>query len=135
MARKRAHVNTHTWTTAALIAWVVVVFFVHVVPIDPNKARTIDIPHFDKLIHFTLFLVLTVLALRRRVAQSRPMSSSAVWWITLTCCVYGIVLELFQPLAGTHRSSDVVDGMADVIGVLTGVISNRSCRGLLFFGH
>jgi VanZ family protein len=135
MARKRAHVNMQYWTTAALIMWVVVVFFVHVVPIDPNKARTIDIPHFDKLIHFTLFLVLALLALRRRVAQSRPMSSSAVWWIILTCCVYGIVLELFQPLAGTHRSSDVVDGMADVLGVLTGVISNRSCRGLLFFGH
>ena len=135
MARKRAHVNTHTWTTAALIAWVVVVFFVHVVPIDPNKARTIDIPHFDKLIHFSLFLVLALLALRRRVAYPRPMSSSAVGWIILTCCVYGIALELFQPLAGTHRSSDVADGIADVLGVLTGVISSRSCRGLLFFGH
>jgi VanZ family protein len=135
MARKRAHVHMQYWTTAALIMWVVVVFFVHVVPIDPNKARTIDIPHFDKLIHFTLFLVLVLLALRRRVAQSRPMSSSAVGWIILTCCVYGIVLELFQPLAGTHRSSDVVDGMADMLGVLTGVISSRSCRGLLFFGH
>jgi len=49
--------------------------------------------------------------------------------------VYGIALELFQPLAGTHRSSDVVDGIADVLGVLTGVISSRSCRGLLFFRH
>ena len=135
MARKRAHVNTHTWTTAALIAWVVVVFFVHVVPIDPNKARSIDIPHFDKLIHFTLFLVLALLALRRRVAHPRPMSPSAVGWIILICCVYGIALELFQPLAGTHRSSDVADGIADVLGVLTGVISSRSCRGLLFFGH
>ncbi len=133
MARKRAHVNT--WTTAALIAWVVVVFFVHVVPIDPNKARTIDIPHFDKLIHFTLFLVLALLALRRRIAHPRPMSSSAVGWIILTCCVYGIALELFQPLAGTHRSSDVADGIADVLGVMVGAISCRSCRGLLFFGH
>ena len=135
MARKRAHVHMQYWTTAALIMWVVVVFFVHVVPIDPNKARTIDIPHFDKFIHFTLFLVLSLLALRRRVAHPRPMSSSAVGWIILSCCVYGIALELFQPLAGTHRSSDVVDGIADVLGVLTGVISNRSCRGLLFFRH
>jgi VanZ family protein len=135
MARKRAHVYMHYWTTAALIMWVVVVFFVHVVPIDPNKARAIDIPHFDKLIHFTLFLVLALLALRWRIVNPRPMSSSAVGWIILTCCVYGIALELFQPLAGTHRSSDVVDGIADVLGVLTGVISSRSCRGLLFFGH
>jgi len=135
MARKRAHVHMQYWTTAALIMWVVVVFFVHVVPIDPNKARTIDIPHFDKFIHFSLFLVLSLLALRRRVAHPRPMSSSAVGWIILSCCVYGIALELFQPLAGTHRSSDVVDGIADVLGVLTGVISSRSCRGLLFFRH
>jgi VanZ family protein len=135
MARKRAHGHMQYWTTAALIMWVVVVFFVHVVPIDPNKARTIDIPHFDKLIHFTLFLVLVLIALRRRVTHPRPLSSSAVGWIILTCCVYGIALELFQPLAGTHRSSDVVDGIADVLGVLTGVISSRSCRGLLFFGH
>lgn len=135
MARNRAHVNTQTWTTAALIAWVVVVFFMHVVPVDPNKARSISIPHFDKIIHFTLFLVLVLLALRRRVAQPRPISTTAVIGIIVTCCAYGIALELFQPLAGTHRSSDIADGIADVLGVITGVISSRSWRGLLFFGH
>lgn len=135
MARKRAHVNTSYWTTTALIAWVVVVFFMHIVPVDPEKARSIQIPHFDKLVHFTLFFVLSILAIQRRFTHNNATSKWVFARIILLCCAYGIALEWIQPLMGTHRSSDLLDGAADATGVMLGAFCFRDFRRLFLFSH
>lgn len=135
MARKPAPVNSIHWTTTALILWVVVVFFMHVLPIDPDRARSITIPHFDKAVHFSLFLVLAILAIRRHLNHHEVTEVYRILRIVLVCCAYGIALEFLQPLAGTHRSSDVADAIADITGVLIGTLSFTRVRALFFLRH
>jgi VanZ family protein len=135
MARKRAPVNSKHWTTTALILWVVVVFFMHVLPIDADKARSITIPHFDKAVHFSLFFLLAILAVRRYLKHNDVTEVHRILRIALMCCAYGIVLELAQPLAGTNRSSDVADGIADALGVVAGTFSFKNIRALFLLRH
>jgi VanZ family protein len=135
MARQRAHVSSTFWTTTTLIAWAVVVFFVHVIPVDPEQARSIHIPHLDKLVHFTLFFVLSALAIHRRLKLHDTSGVRDFSKIILLCCAYGIALEWTQPWAGTHRSSDALDGVADVFGVVLGALCFGGFRRLIFFRH
>lgn len=101
-----------------LIYWIFIFILAHI-PI-PQLVRKAGVS--DKIIHFVAYLVLVFLlwfaiSPDRKVAWRR----AAAWWVLLVVVCYGVIDELLQGLIA-GRSCDAMDFLADLAGVLTGLI-------------
>ena len=101
-----------------LIYWPFIFILAHI-PI-PQLVRKAGVS--DKIIHFVAYLVLVFLlwfAINpdRKVTWRRAVA----WWVLLVMVCYGVIDELLQGvIAG--RSCDAMDFLADLAGVLTGLV-------------
>jgi VanZ family protein len=76
----------------------------------------------DKCLHFIAYLVLVFL-LWSAVSPDRKVNwrKAAAWWVLLVTACYGVTDELLQGVV-VGRSCDAMDFLADLAGVLTGLI-------------
>lgn len=87
--------------------------------------------HADKVVHLGLYGVLTFVVLVgweltiRTALQAKHYF--AVW---LVGTVYGMVDEATQIPVG--RTGDMHDWLADVVGIILGLITFRACRGFMY---
>ncbi|MHC4640646.1 MAG: VanZ family protein [Planctomycetota bacterium] len=101
-----------------LIYWPVIFILAHI-PI-PQLVRKAGVS--DKAIHFVAYLVLVFL-LWFAINPGRKVNwrRASAWLVLLVTVCYGVTDELLQGvIAG--RSCDAMDFLADLIGVLTGLI-------------
>jgi VanZ family protein len=71
-------------------------------------------PHFDKLVHFGLFFVWSILWLARYPSR---------WLVILVSgIIFGIFIEFYQEWLPIGRSFDWWDAVADSFGAVTGTI-------------
>ena len=101
-----------------LIYWPTLFVLAHI-PI-PQLVRKAGVS--DKIIHFVAYLVLVfllwfVIGSDRKVTWRR----ATAWWVLLVMVCYGMVDELLQGVVA-GRSCDAMDFLADLVGVLTGLI-------------
>lgn len=91
------------------IGWSIIILILCLLPkSDLPDDSWINIPHFDKLVHFGLFFVL-FLTLR--------FASPERWFVNILICVaYGCAIEIAQEIAETGRSAEWFDLLADAIG-------------------
>jgi len=98
--------------------WPIIFILAHI-PIPPlvRKAGV-----SDKIVHFVAYLVLVFL-LWFAISPGRKVNwrRAAAWWILLVTVCYGVIDELLQGVV-VGRSCDVMDFLADLAGVLTGLI-------------
>jgi hypothetical protein len=105
------------WTTAIMaICWVPMSLFGSG---DDTGRRLFDIPYFDKIVHFGVFLVFAVLW---HLATSGPRRSFQIiaWGTGLA-----ILTEVVQQLPLVGRESDLDDVACDVAGLLLGTLIMR----------
>jgi VanZ family protein len=134
MAGPRPHVHS-IWTITVPSLWTVIVFFMHVIHVDPHSVSRFKIPHADKVVHFTLFLVLAFLWTRAQRYFNPHSKRSAVFFILVICASYGGMLEWLQSQLGSNRMSDWKDWIADVLGTCTGAwLAGKKILSVLF-GH
>jgi VanZ family protein len=100
--------------------WAALVFVVHVAPIDSERARRFDFPFADKWIHGILFFVLAGISLLAR--DSKRSVRNSLLSIILACAVYGALLEWIQYSFTDERSGDLMDWLADLTGLLAGLL-------------
>ncbi|MDH4242000.1 MAG: VanZ family protein [Phycisphaerae bacterium] len=76
----------------------------------------------DKCLHFIAYLVLVFL-LWSAISPDRKVNwrKAAAWWVLLVTVCYGVIDELLQSVV-VGRSCDAMDFLADLAGVLTGLI-------------
>jgi len=88
------------------------------------------IPHFDKIVHLTLFLILSYLWLRGLSTQTqfKRVQQRAVLIALLSTISYGVLIEILQELMCLGRQFDVLDIAADAGGVLFGYGLFRNTR-------
>ena len=101
-----------------LFYWPFIFILAHI-PI-PQLVREAGVS--DKIIHFVAYLVLVFL-LWSAVSPDRKVAwrRAAVWWVLVVAVCYGVIDELLQGvIAG--RSCDAMDFLADLAGVLTGLV-------------
>ena len=101
-----------------LIYWPTLFVLAHI-PI-PQLVRKAGVS--DKIIHFVAYLVLVfllwfVISPGRKVNWRR----ATAWWVFFGAVCYGVLDELLQGVV-VGRSCDVMDFLADMTGVLTGLI-------------
>jgi VanZ family protein len=95
-----------------------VVAFLCLYPFQSQKESAI--PHFDKVIHVTLFLVLSYFWMRGLSAQQqfKKVQAKAVLITIVSAITYGLLIEVLQEVMHLGRSFDVWDIAADSLGVM-----------------
>ncbi len=112
----RFHPNT--WKLLAS-GWLALTTYLLVIPGDAlPKTKLVDIPYFDKLVHIGLFAILCALWLKTR--KNRSATFDAI--VVLATIAYGVAMEYVQRDFVANRSFDIVDILADTLGVLLGFL-------------
>jgi hypothetical protein len=83
------------------------------------------IPNFDKLVHWGIFLVFSVLWLRTSTSRWRYA------WVALGGLAVAAITEVVQLLPAIHRDASMADGLTDLIGVAIGLAIARWVEPLL----
>jgi VanZ family protein len=78
----------------------------------------LKIPHFDKMVHFSLFFGLCLLLFRPfKLAQLRQY-----FWAPVISIGFSAVLELVQNSITSSRSSNIYDFLANLSGILVSIL-------------
>ena len=78
----------------------------------------LNIPHFDKMVHFSLFFVLCLLLFR----PIKSLQLKQYLWAPLFSIALSAMLELIQHSISSSRNSDIFDLTANVSGILISVL-------------
>jgi len=87
-----------------------------------NKVHFLNIKNLDKLIHFLMYLTLS-LTLYRALLKNISISRREIILLNLVFVIsYGLIMEVLQFYITTDRSADIYDGIANTIGTIFGII-------------
>ena len=95
------------------------VFLTVVSLITLKRIPRIGIGFDDKLYHVLAYIVLTVLWY---FAAKEPKTRKTIIIIGVSCIVFGIVIEAVQGKVNVNRVADLLDVVANVIGVSIGLL-------------
>ncbi len=113
------------WTSFGL--WVVALSLVSALP--ANNAPGIELPHFDKVMHFSFFFVGAGL-LGAALRESFGRWSGVVFWIALGVMAgFGLLDEWRQLHVPGRSGGDFFDWLADLSGAACGLLVLRSIYG------
>jgi hypothetical protein len=101
------------WTVLVLVAcWIPS----DRLPIDEGGSWRWRVPNADKLVHVAMFAGFGLLWMRARPAPGRAA------WVLAGGVALAVVSELGQELPIVNRDADVLDVLADVLGVGLGIV-------------
>ena len=86
------------------------------------KVSWLNIPHKDKVVHFTFYLVFTFLlnlGFREKYGKVKKAAGLAF----LIAVAYGILIEIFQKLITADRSPELLDVVANTTGSAASIIA------------
>ena len=110
------------WKT---ILWAVVILILSSIPgNEVNKIHFINIPYFDKFVHFSMYLVLSFLFFfdMSKLSESKKLNLSNVSFVILVSISYGISMELLQKYLFIERSAELADFFANSLGSFTAIV-------------
>ena len=99
----------------------------------PGKNLTevgLDIPHLDKLIHFVMFSGLSFLFLSYWNKRKKIVNRKIKMTVIISFSIFGVLIEVVQEVFISGRYFDVWDIVANVIGVIVGVILRGTCNSI-----
>jgi len=104
------------------IIWAIIIFVLCSIPGD-NLPHTsmIEIPYFDKMVHFGLFFVMGILLISELKYQTNLGTLSITLIIFAIVAVYGGAIEVLQEHFFINRSGDFWDLCADITGGICSV--------------
>ena len=96
--------------------WLALILYLSTSPL--NEAPTINIPGFDKVVHLSLYMVLTIFLYSLFQRQQRWIIRPGQSWLAAGLCStgYGGALELVQEFLARYREGDWFDFLANMAG-------------------
>ncbi|WP_425235855.1 VanZ family protein [Ulvibacterium sp.] len=113
--------------TISFISWMVFVAFSSLYSFEDTSVPTINIPHLDKVVHFTFYFVAAILGLlsfRMRLTQGTSLRKITIVML-LFLIIFGIIIEVMQYGFTTSREGDIFDALANTLGALAGVLTAK----------
>lgn len=98
------------------IAWTLLILALCSIPGDSLPDSSIL--SFDKLGHFGMFAIFGWL-------WSRMTTPAGTWWVLAGGIAFAVATEIYQGLLPFDRTPDPFDALADLIGLLTGILTYR----------
>ena len=102
------------------IVWAIFIAVLHAIPgSDLPNFNLSNLFQIDKLVHAIVFAIGIYLFAIALVAQQNKNFLS---YLIVSFVVYGLILEVLQGTIFVERSTDLLDWLADTIGVFIGVL-------------
>ena len=102
------------------IVWAIIIFVLCALP--SSDLPGVQVPYFDKIAHFGIFFVQSVLLSLLFNFQTRKSYFQIIILSTLMAFVYGGLIEILQSNI-FNRSGDIYDLIADILGGFFGAIA------------
>ncbi|MEO1010120.1 MAG: VanZ family protein [Bacteroidota bacterium] len=99
------------------------VTFASLYSFEPDQTPRIQIPHFDKGVHFTFYGVAAVLGIfsfRDRLKKGLDIRKLG-FLLGISLFVFGIIIEVIQHKYTSRRTGDIFDVLANGLGALAGI--------------
>ncbi len=97
------------------VLWLAIICYGLFVPASALPTKPfLSIPHFDKIVHFSLFFGLNILLMR-------PLKKLNLKYYLLAPAIsvfFGLILEYEQHIITTSRNTDIYDFFANVTGIV-----------------
>ncbi len=101
------------------LLWLAIICYLLFIPANDLPTSFFSkIPHFDKIVHFTLFFVLCLFLLR----PLKRLNRNHYLLAPLFSIICSGLLELIQHSLSSTRQSDIYDFLANSLGVLSSVL-------------
>jgi len=101
------------------LLWLAIICYALFIPAKELPVKPfLSIPHFDKMVHFTLFFVFCLLLLR----PFKNLQLKYYILAPLISIVLSGLLEFSQHMLSKTRSSDIYDFMANTLGIIASVM-------------
>lgn len=97
-----------------------IIIYLSLSPADDFDNVKINIPHFDKIIHFMMYLSLMVVIIFEHRRDARNYKNILLMAIFPICL--GITLEILQILLQNGRSGSIYDELANLAGILVAIM-------------
>ncbi|MFS4493345.1 VanZ family protein [Maribacter sp. 2308TA10-17] len=113
--------------TIAFISWMMFVTFSSLFSFSGIDTPGLEIPHLDKVVHFTFYFVacvLGVLFLRERTSGKITLKKALIIMLLVTIA-FGILMEVLQYTLTTERTGDILDGLANTAGSFCGAVAMK----------
>lgn len=106
------------------IFWMVFITILSLVSFGEDNSLDINIPYFDKFIHFTFYFTASMLGalFGREISKGRISKTKILGISFLGLVVYGIIIEILQSSLTTYRSGELMDVIANSTGALLGTL-------------
>jgi len=101
------------------ILWTLVIFILCTLPGENIPDPHLDIPHIDKIVHFGMFFIFSILLTHLLKLESSFCLRLIYAIVIFSAFVYGGSIELLQHYF-FNRSGDVYDLSADMAGAIAG---------------
>ena len=102
--------------------WLIVICYALFVPASDLPSKPfLAIPHFDKLVHFSLFFVLCLLLFK----PFKKIKLKNFYYASLTSLLTGALLESIQHFVTESRSSDLFDFASNIAGIVAATFFYR----------
>ena len=101
------------------VSWAIMIFVLCTLP--PSNLHSVRIPYFDKIAHFGIFFVQSLLLSLLFNFQTRKSYIQIIILSTLLAFVYGGLIEILQSKF-FNRTGEIIDLIADILGAFTGAI-------------
>jgi VanZ family protein len=101
------------------LLWLAIICYALFIPANDLPIKPfLNIPHFDKIVHFSLFFVFCLLLLR----PFKKLQLNYYLLAPLISISLGAILEFSQHTLSNTRSSDIKDFIANSMGIIASVI-------------
>jgi len=104
--------------------WILLITILSLVRFPDEPVIGLEIPHLDKVVHFTFYFVAAILAsFFLKEAFPKQLGFNKILLISLLFAwFYGILMEVLQSTMTMARSGDARDVWANCLGALIGVL-------------
>ncbi len=112
----------------AFVSWMVFITVLSLVSFDDDTSLDLDIPYFDKIVHFTFYFIAGALGslFLHSLQRGAKADSRRLLKFLLGLIGYGILIEVLQDSVTTYRSAELLDILANSVGAIIGILFIRT---------
>ena len=111
----------------AATSWTLLIVYLLLIRVPSQVPElTFTIPHFDKLVHATLFFVAGYLYIKTFETYFKKSTHSKIsFWVLGLLISFAIITELMQNFWTTYRTGSIGDASADIIGGSVSILFSK----------
>ena len=84
-----------------------------------NKVQFLNIDHFDKIVHFSMYFALMSVILFE--SRKTALKINSILLLALYPFLYGILLEILQATVTTTRYGSIYDAIFNTLGIILSI--------------